>query len=75
MGRSTQAAALALSGKLALSWALLSVPLSVLAVVSLALGFRLQPHIRQQTLAKIVRGVLWTMALTLYAQAGRAYLS
>jgi len=75
VGRSTQAAALALSGKLALSWALLSVPLSVLAVVSLALGFRLQPHIRQQTLAKIVRGVLWTMALTLYAQAGRAYLS
>jgi len=74
VGRSTQAVALGVSGKLAASWVLLSIPLSVLSVLALAAGFRLQRHIRQQTFARLVRGVLWAMAFTLFAQVTWAYL-
>jgi uncharacterized membrane protein YfcA len=74
VGRSTQAVAMAGAGRLGIGLVLLSVPLSVVCVSSLALGFRLQRRIRPQVFALLLRIVLWAMAATLAAQVMLGYL-
>jgi uncharacterized protein len=75
VGRATQTVALAASGQMGLGLVLLSVPLSVISVLALAVGFRVQPHIPPQTLARLLRAVLWTMATILLVQALKGYLA
>jgi len=74
VGRATQAVALASAGRLGTGLALLSLPLSVICVSSLALGFRLQRRIRPEVFARLLRIVLWAMAATLVVQVALAYL-
>lgn len=75
VGRSAQALTLALSGQLGSAMLLLSLPLSLISVLALVVGFALQRRIHAQTFARIVRVVLWTMAATLVGQVGVGYLS
>lgn len=72
VGRSTQAVALLASGQLGVGLALLSVPLGVISVASLAVGFRVQALIAPEHFARLLKIVLWTMAATLAGQV--AYL-
>ena len=73
VGRSAQAVSLLTSGQLYSALVLFSLPLSVIAVLALAAGFRLQPRIRAATFTRIVRATLWTMAMTLIGQVALAY--
>ncbi|SPJ15640.1 conserved membrane hypothetical protein [Burkholderiales bacterium] len=75
VGRSTQALALAASGQLGSPIVMLSLPLCLIAVLALWVGFRLQRRIRPETFNRLLRIVLWTMAATLAGQAGSGYLS
>jgi uncharacterized membrane protein YfcA len=73
VARSTQAVALATAGRIGLALVALSVPLSLIAVLALRVGFRLQRHVRPETFQRIIRAVLWTMALTLTGQVAAAH--
>lgn len=73
-GRSTQVVALAASGQMALAWFLLGVPLSIVAVLALQGGFRLQRRFAPQTFARLMRALLWAMAAVLAVQVARGYL-
>jgi uncharacterized membrane protein YfcA len=79
VGRSTQAVALVAAGRLGAGQMILSVPLTLICVLSLSAGFGLQRRIRPQTFALLMRIVLWAMAATLVGQVAwgalRAYLS
>ena len=72
VGRSTQVLALASSGSMGAAWFVLGVPLTALAVLSLAAGFRLQRRFPAQTFVRLMRVLLWLMAATLLAQVARA---
>ena len=72
VGRSTQVMALVGSGHMGLVWFGLGVPLTALAVLSLAAGFRLQRRFPAQTFVRLMRALLWLMAGTLLAQVARA---
>jgi uncharacterized membrane protein YfcA len=74
-GRATQTAALLLSGRLGGTIALLSIPLSAIAVSFLFVGFRVQRRIDPQTFIRILRYVLWAMAAVLLFQALAAYFN
>jgi len=73
VGRSTQAVSLFASDQLGSTLVLLSLPLSLIAVLALAAGFRLQPRIGAATFARLVRAILWAMASTLTAQGALGY--
>ncbi len=72
VGRSTQVLALVSSGGMGPAWFVLGVPLTALAVLSLAVGFRLQRRFPAQTFVRLMRALLWVMAATLLAQVARA---
>jgi uncharacterized membrane protein YfcA len=72
-GRMTQALAMVSTGRMGLSWILLGVPLSVVAVAALAGGFRLQRRFSQATFVRLMRALLWIMAAVLAAQVAAGY--
>lgn len=74
VGRSTQVVAFTSSGALGSSMALTSVPVTVISLLALSTGFRLQQRIRPAVFTRILRVVLWAMATALCTQAMRAYL-
>jgi len=73
-GRSTQILALVSTGRMGLSWFILGVPLSVVAVLALGGGFWLQGRFSQATFARLMRALLWAMAAVLAGQVARDYL-
>jgi len=75
VGRSAQAASLLTSGQLSSALLVLSLPLTLISVLALVAGFRIQPRIRAATFARVVRTMLWAMAATLGGQAVLSYLS
>jgi uncharacterized membrane protein YfcA len=52
---------------------LISLPLCPIALVSLAVGFRVQRRIQPEHFLALLRIVLWGMAATLCWQAARGY--
>ena len=74
VGRSTQVLALAGTGNMGPKWFVLGVPLTLVAVLALRGGFRLQRRFSPQTFARLMRMLLWAMAAVLVAQVARAYL-
>ena len=73
-GRSTQVLALVSAGRMAPGWFLLGIPLSVLAVLALRLGFVLQRRFAPALFTRLMRGLLWAMAAVLAGQTLRDYL-
>jgi len=73
VGRSAQAVALVSSGQLGPAMLMLSLPLSLISVLALVVGFGLQRRIPAQTFARLVRVVLWAMAVTLVGQVAFGY--
>lgn len=71
VGRSTQVLALVGSGRMGPAWFALGVPLTLVAVLALAAGFRLQRRFPARTFARLMRALLWLMAATLLAQVLR----
>ena len=74
VGRSTQVLGLASTGNMGPAWFLLGVPLSVIAVLALRGGFRLQRRFSHATFMRLMRALLWAMAAVLAAQVARDYL-
>lgn len=75
VGRSTQVLALVSTGHMGIAWFVLGVPLTLVAVLALAAGFRLQRRFAPPTFARLMRGLLWAMAATLIAQVLRSQLA
>ncbi len=75
VGRATQAIAVASAGRWSAALVWLSLPLCLVAVLALAVGFRLQRHIRPNTFRPLLRIVLWSLAAILAGQALISYLS
>lgn len=73
VGRSAQAVSLLYSGQLRSALVALSLPLSLVSVLALVGGFRLRSRINAASFARIVRGTLWAMAITLAGQVAVAY--
>jgi len=73
-GRSTQVVAMVSTGRMGLAWFLLGVPLSLVAVLALFAGFRLQRRFSPATFASLMRALLWSMAAVLLGQVTRDYL-
>ena len=74
VGRSTQAVSLFSSGQLGGPLFLVSAPLTLVSVVALAAGHRLQPRIHPTMFVRLVRTILWVMAATLGGQVVLGYL-
>jgi hypothetical protein len=74
VGRSTQVLGLASTGSMGPAWFLLGLPLSVIAVLALRGGFRLQRRFSHATFMRLMRMLLWAMAAVLAAQVARDYL-
>jgi uncharacterized membrane protein YfcA len=74
-GRATQVMALVSTGHMGPVWILLGLPLCVVAVLALRLGFGLQRRFAPATFMRLMRGLLWAMATVLAIQAVRDYLS
>ena len=68
-GRATQAATLGLSGEVALSTWLATLPLTAVSLVALFIGMRLQRRIDPDVFRGLLRKGLWLMAVALAAQA------
>jgi uncharacterized membrane protein YfcA len=73
VGRSTQVLALVSGGNMGAVWFLLGVPLSVIAVLALRGGFRLQRRFSHATFMRLMRALLWAMAAVLAFQVLRDY--
>lgn len=70
MARTVQTGALAVNGQLTQTALIASVPLTLLAVATMALGWRIQNRIDAKTYKRMLRVFLWAMALGLAAQSG-----
>lgn len=73
VGRSTQVLALVSTGRMGSAWFLLGVPLTLVAVTALRAGFALQKRFSPQTFSRLMRGLLWAMAVVLAAQVTLGY--
>jgi uncharacterized membrane protein YfcA len=73
VGRSTQVLALVSGGNMGAAWFLLGAPLSVIAVMALRGGFRLQRRFSHATFMRLMRALLWAMAAVLALQVLRDY--
>jgi len=65
-----QTGALAINGQLTQAALVASIPLTLLAVAMMALGWRIQNRIDAKTYKRMLRVFLWAMALGLAAQSG-----
>jgi uncharacterized membrane protein YfcA len=75
VGKTTQALTLAISGNISRIALIASVPLTIIAVVALFFGMHIQRRVQPEIYKKLLRKVLWVMALILIAQVGWYYLS
>jgi uncharacterized membrane protein YfcA len=66
---------LAISGNISRIALIASVPLTIIAVVALFFGMHIQRRVQPEIYKKLLRKVLWVMALILIAQVGWYYLS
>lgn len=73
VGKSTQAVTLGVSGKIGLATLIATTPLTVLAVVMLYVGMRLQDRIAPEAYNVLLRKLLWAMAVMLVLQVGWHY--
>ena len=73
VGRSTQAVAFGLSGHVGLAMLLATAPLTIISVAMLAAGMRIQGRIRPEIYQRLLRRILWVMAVLLVLQVGRHY--
>jgi uncharacterized membrane protein YfcA len=67
-GKVVQAATLAAAGEIRVSAALANLPLTVIAIVGVYVGFRVQQRVRPETYKRILRYVLFVLALALIWQ-------
>jgi uncharacterized membrane protein YfcA len=70
MARTVQTGALAVNGQLTQTALIASVPLTLLALATMALGWRIQDRIDAKTYKRMLRVFLWAMALGLAVQSG-----
>jgi uncharacterized membrane protein YfcA len=70
-GKVVQASTLGAAGEIRLSAALANVPLTLVALVGMWIGARLQRHISKETYARLLRWVLYVIALALAVQGAR----
>jgi uncharacterized protein len=75
VGKVTQALTLGISGSIGGSTLIASAPLTLVAVVALFLGMRIQRGVQPQAYRKLLNRVLSVMALILVLQVGWYYLS
>jgi uncharacterized membrane protein YfcA len=74
VGRSTQAITLGLSGHLGMATFVATAPLTVASLAALYAGLMIQSRIRPPAFQRMLRMVLWAMALILVVQVARHYL-
>jgi len=72
VGRSTQVMALVSAGQMGAAWFALGVPMTAIALLALAGGFRLQRRFAPEVFARLMRVLLWAMAATLLLQVLRS---
>ena len=68
VGKLAQVAVFAAHGLFTSEGLLLTVPVTVVALVGYWIGLRLQPRVRPEVYRKVIRGVLWAMAALLCFQ-------
>ncbi|MEP7189815.1 MAG: sulfite exporter TauE/SafE family protein [Roseiflexaceae bacterium] len=68
VGRSTQAVTFGISGHVGLSTLVATLPLTIISIVVLAIGVRIQSRIRPEVFQGLLRKVLWLMAVILVVQ-------
>lgn len=69
VGKVTQAATFAAHGQLGVATVQFALPLCAVALIGYAIGRRLAPRVQPHTYKRMIRGVLWVMAVLLLAQA------
>jgi uncharacterized membrane protein YfcA len=69
VGRGTQAVAFGVSGRLGWDTFVATLPLTAVALGALVVGLRLQRRIPEATYTRVLRAILWVMALVLAGQA------
>jgi uncharacterized membrane protein YfcA len=75
VGKVTQASTLGISGNIGRTTLIASAPLTLIAVVALFSGMHIQRRVRPEVYQKLLRKILWVMALILILQVGWYYLS
>ncbi len=73
VGRGMQAVTLGVSGKIGVATLVATAPLTILSVVVLLAGMRVQSRIHPEVYQRILRKVLWVMAAILVFQVVRHY--
>lgn len=68
-GKTMQAVTLAVAGQMRISSALANVPLTLVALAGLYLGMHLQSRFSRETYNRVLRWVLWAIAIALTVQA------
>jgi uncharacterized membrane protein YfcA len=74
VGKVSQAAVFAAHGLFSSEGLLLTVPVTVVALLGYWFGIKLQPRVKPELYKKVIRGVLWAMATLLVAQVGYGWL-
>src|SRR4051812_47299592 len=73
VGRTMQAATLGISGKLGMTTLVATAPLTVLSVVVVLVGMRIQSRIHPEVYQRLLRKILWVMVVILVIQVVRHY--
>jgi uncharacterized membrane protein YfcA len=74
VGKSTQAVTFGISGQIGLNTLIDTAPLTIISVGALAFGMHIQSRIQSEVYQKLLKIILWVMALILVAQVGWHYL-
>lgn len=72
VGRTTQAVAFGVSGRVGLDTLVATLPLTALSLVALFVGIAVQRRFRPETYTALLRFILWAMAILLLLQSIRA---
>ena len=74
VGKFTQAVTFGISGQIGLATLIATAPLTIISVGALAFGMHIQSRIQSEVYQKLLKMILWVMALILVAQVGWHYL-
>jgi uncharacterized protein len=74
VGKASQAAVFAAHGLFDTEGLLLTIPVTVVALLGYVAGLRLQPRVKPEMYRKVIRGVLWAMAALLVGQVAFAWV-
>jgi uncharacterized membrane protein YfcA len=74
-GKVVQAATLATAGEIRLTAVLANIPLTLVALIGMWIGARLQRHISKETYTRLLRWVLFAIAAALTVQGARYFLN